>query len=145
MGKNKTKKDKNPRLIKGLPSINKSIKEEDINNINYPLFSFKYLQETSIRDCTERDFFFKFLIRLQKLSDLGWDKIQTSDRHSWGTEKIPISQIKPQIPLCITPDVTDLICFRANGDKRPFLGFRIGSIFHVVFIEARFNDIYDHG
>lgn len=149
MKRNKTKNNKsNGRsdllYIKGIPKISKSIKEEDINKVDYPLFCFKYMQEYSIKDCRNHEFFYKFLLRLKKLSILGWKEIAKDDKHSFGTENIPINQIIPQRPLFLTPDITELMCFRANGDKRPFLGFRIGNIFHVVFIEAKFNEIYNH-
>ena len=129
------------------PSKKVTIDRDSLSGIEYPVFCFKHLQLTSIKDCQEPRFFFKFLERLQKLSDLGWNGIRASQRHGFGTEKIPVGEIKPMLPSFITPDVSHFTVFRANGDNRPFLGVRNSNnnkLFHIVFIESRFNDIYDH-
>lgn len=138
------KKDKKI-TIKSLPNSAKSIDKKDLDSIEYPLFCFQYLQENSIKESKDPVFFYSFLMRLKKLSELGWKEIRISKPHSFGTEKIPVSEIKPQLPSFITPDITELTVFRASGDNRPFLGFQTGNVFHVIFIEAVFNDIYDHG
>ena len=98
----------------------------------------------SIKDCKDYDFFFRFLERLQKLSELGWKEINKSNRHGFGTEKIPTDQIKPKFPEFITPDVNFLTAFRATGNNHPFLGIQNGKIFHIIYIESKFGDIYDH-
>ena len=128
-------------------SFIKDITEEHIGgyeSIDYPLFSFKYLQEHSIRDCKDHKFFFDFLIRLRKLSELGWEQIRTSARHSFGMEKIPRESIIPQIPNFITPDVEELHVFRSNGNNTALVGLQINKIFHVFFIETKHGDIYKH-
>ena len=33
----------------------------------------------------------------------------------------------------------------AVGNNLPFIGFREGKIFHILFIETAFGDIYNHG
>ena len=90
--------------------------------------------------------FFDFLIRLKKLSELGWNKIRESQRHSFGMEKIPISSIrpKPQYPSFITPDVTDFSVFRSNGNNTGLVGLQVEKIFYVFYIEAKHGDIYKH-
>lgn len=115
------------------------------HGIDYPVFSFKYLQEDSIKGCKDADFLNKFIIRLMKLSSLGWKEIRKSGRHGFGTEQIHISQIKPKKRVSITEDIDYLTVFRAHGDNRPFLGLNVYGIFHVIYIEANFCDIYDHG
>ena len=135
---------------KGKPKIIKGIKDK--NNINsnthfadYPVFSFKYLQEYSLEDCNDATFLVNFLFRLRKLSKLGWKGIETSNRHSYGTEHIPIKQFKPKThPSIITPDVDKLCIFRSNGDNRSFAGIRKGNIFEIIYIEAKINDLYPH-
>lgn len=132
-----------------MPSIKKNnnqqnkIKVPSENNVqlNYPVFCFRHLQPLPNKD---HKFYCEFIERLKKLSNLDWKTIDVTQKHSFGTEKIPISQIKPQLPNFVTPEITHLLVFRANGDNRPFLGLRNGSIFHIVFIEERFNDIYNH-
>ena len=109
------------------------------------LFSFKYLQNRSISKVTKSQFYYQFLFRLKKLSELGWGKIGRSDKHSFGIEPIPISQIKPKfnIPI-LTDDVNKLSVFRASGDNHIFAGIRSGNVFFIIFVEAQFGDFYDH-
>ena len=145
----KSRKEKNKKgndiLIKEPKGQKKSLNKADLfDSIDYPIFCFKHLQSVSISDCTDGTFFYKFLERLNKLSNLGWNEIRLSERHSFGMEKIPVEKIHPSLPPFITPDVEDLSVFRAAGDNRPFLGIQNDKIFHVIFIETKFGDIYDH-
>ncbi|MCA0380740.1 MAG: hypothetical protein LCH58_01160 [Bacteroidetes bacterium] len=111
----------------------------------YPVFCFKYLQPCSYLKCNDASFFIEFLERMQKLGELGWKEIDKSGRHSFGTEKIPVKQIKPQLkPSILTPDVTELTVFRATGNNLPFLGIRLNDTFQVIYIETQFGDIYNH-
>lgn len=119
----------------------------DFAKIDYPLFSFRYLRTVSINKCEDPDFFFKFLQRLKKLSELGWSEIRRSRRHLYGLEHIFKSQIKPDLNCVgeiITDDVEKLHVFRVDSNNHPFVGLQIGRIFHVIFIEANFGDVYDH-
>ncbi|MDR2729011.1 MAG: hypothetical protein LBB56_07745 [Chitinispirillales bacterium] len=134
MSKPKNKLDK-PNKIK--------IPRKDFVELDYPIFCFKHLQ-TEPNPKNRSGFYAEFISRLKKLSNLGWSEINRSHRHSFGTEKIPVEQIKLQKPQFITPDITNLIVFRAAGDKRPFLGIQKGNTFHVIFIEESFGDVYDH-
>lgn len=139
MGKTKDK----PK-IKKVPK-NDTIDTDNLNGIDYPVFCFRYLQDISIKECEYSKFFYNFLFRLKKLSELGWKEIRKADRHGFGMEKIPINKIKAQELLSIiTPDVEYLSVFRANGDNRPFIGIQNRSVFHVLFVETNFGDIYEH-
>ena len=129
------------KKIKQEEKINKS----SLSNIDYPVFCFKHLQDCSIKDCKNADFFKKFLFRLKKLCDLGWKEIRQSDRHSYGAERINIDQVNPtKKPSILTPDVEKLIVFRATGDNHAFLGIKKEPVFHVIYIEAEFGEIYRH-
>lgn len=145
--KKKNNTDDDLNFIKNIINQKKiSCKEiELLSDIDHPLFSFKYLKNISINKCNDASFFRDFLIRLQKLSELGWEKIRTSHRHAYGMENIPREQIVPQaqIPSFITREV-NLSVFRANGDNRTFVGFQHGKIFYILFIEAAFGDICPH-
>ena len=122
-----------------------SIGKEKSDELDYPIFSFKYLQDVSYLESGDADFLAKFIHRLHKLSTLGWKGIRTSQRYSFGTEQLEYNQIKPKdkIPSFITPE-TKFTVFRAHGDNRPFLGIQEKNTFHIIFIEAKFGDIYDH-
>lgn len=146
MSRKKTKaKIKSNKFIKQ-PQNDFHINETDVErlaSIDYPLFSFKYLKETSFTEHGDIQFFRDYLLRLKKLSNLSWKEIRQSDRHSYGTELISREQIHPNLPNEITKDV-NLLVFRSNSDKRSMVGFRVWNIFYVVFLEARHNDIYNH-
>lgn len=120
---------------------------EDFSNIDYPLFSFKYLRPNSIKNCADPVFFFNFLMRLNELSNAGWDGIRQSHRHKLGMESLPLNKFKPSLDCLsdiITRDVKKLHVLRADNKRHPFVGLQVGKIFHVFFIEATFGDIYGH-
>ncbi len=127
-----------PRNLERKKISTSSLKE---TKFDYPIFCFKYLQLNSNGDYK---FYFEFIKRLNKLCNLTWNEINVSQRHGFGIEKLPVEQIKPKLPKFITPDVKYLLVFRANGDNRPFLGLRKDNIFHIIFIEERFGDVYNH-
>ena len=117
------------------------IPSQNSTPLDYPVFCFRHLQTEPKKDFK---FYADFIERLKKISSLNWNEILIADRHGFGTEKIPVTQIKPMLPKFITPEISDLIVFRANGDKRPFLGLRNGSVFHIIFLEEKFGDVYNH-
>ena len=123
---------------------NVSIDRDVLSHDDYPTFCFKYLSSVSIRDCKSPEFFVEFLLRLKKLSELGWKEIRQSHKHSFGMEKIPVEKIRPQLPVCVTPDVKHLHVLRATGSNLPFVGVEMQKVFRVLFIETAFGDIYDH-
>lgn len=116
---------------------------ESIRKPHYISFGFRYLHEASYVNCNKADFFIKHFKRLQQLSQLTWEQIDVSNRHSFGYEKIPVTSIKVKVNL--TEDVKNLMVFRATGDNHSFLGIREEDVFQVVFIESDFGDIYSHG
>ncbi|MDR2145227.1 MAG: hypothetical protein LBE91_02040 [Tannerella sp.] len=135
---------KKRKKIKDIHDDN-NIEKENIEKYGYPKFCFKYLQEVSFNKSNDFYFFIDFLLRLKKLSELGWNEINKSDRHSYGYELISINQIRQnKLPEIITKDMKTLTVFRANGQNKPFIGIRNGDIFHIIFIETNFGDVYNH-
>lgn len=138
------KKQPNNILIKNA-SRQHSIRKKDVEDIDFPIFSFKYLQDYSIKECSDPKFLLDFLFRLKKLAELGWQNIATAHRHSYGFELIDIDCFKhKEHPSCVTPDVNKLYVFRASGDNRTFAGIRIRNRFEVIYIEGKINDMYNH-
>lgn len=146
-------KKKSNRVDDDLAAVNDLVSKSVVSakelvsysQIEHPIFSFKYLSDFSYSKCRDASFFRDFLSRLQKLSDLGWKKIALSHRHSFGTEKIDVSQIKPKgkLPPFVTDDMK-LEVFRAAGNNLPFVGLRDGRTFHIFLIETSFGEVYDH-
>lgn len=118
---------------------------ETMTKINYPLFSFRYFNDVSVRDCLNPKFFIDFLNRLRSLSILGWEEIRRSSRHSYGMEPISKTQIKHSglLPPFVTREV-ELHVFRAVGDNRVMVGLQEGKLFHVFFVETRFGEVFSH-
>ncbi len=153
MGKNnknkqkQSNKDNSLRFIKNaIENKNISLSEvERLTNINYPLFSFRYFNDISAKNCKDHKFFLDYINRLQKLSELGWDGIRKSQCHSFGMESMPRESIHHNglLPPFVTKEVK-LHIFRAVGDNRVMVGLQEGKIFHVFFIESRFGDISPH-
>ncbi len=148
MGKNKSKnkKSKQTEQFIKLPETAKSINPSliaSLSSIDYPLFSYKHLQNVSFGKQKDASFFHEFIHRLHQYSNLGWQEMQTSGRHSFGFEYLPQNVMKPQLPSVVTPEV-NLMVLRSANDNRALVGFREWNIFHIIFIEANFNDIYNH-
>ncbi|PNE29049.1 hypothetical protein BHU09_03710 [Tannerella sp. oral taxon 808] len=135
-------------------SLVKELRDENARvgiyeQVDHPLFSFKYLQEDSIDKYDVNKGgkpYFDFLMRLKKLSELGWKVIRTSGRHGFGMEKVSRSRIIPQKPLppFITPEVEDLHVFRSKGDNTALVGWQMEKVFYIFYIELRHGDIYRH-
>lgn len=136
------KKGKQFKIKNVQPEV--AIEKNKVLEEDYPVFCFKYLSDVSIKDCKKSEFFIDFLMRLKKLSELGWKEIRGSHRHGFGMEKIPTENIHPKLPSCITPEVKHLHVFRATGGNLPFVGLEMQKVFRVFFIETNFGDIYNH-
>ena len=60
-----------------------------------------------------------------------------------GAEQIPRDRIKRPIPVAVTEDVTFFYSLHYVAKKR-FIGYRIGQIFYILWIDHSF-EVYDHG
>lgn len=84
-----------------------------------------------------------FAATLQKLCSLRWKQIITAPRHGNGAEFMPKSSIKARIPAKFQ-DVDRFLVLRYHA-KRPMVGTRVKDVFHVLWIEREFNELYSHG
>jgi len=109
-----------------------------------PAFSFEHLQRShcisEMPDHSERGL---LLEAFRKLGTMTWAQINSCHRHGLGYERMPFEKIHAPRPSCISDD-TNLLVFRWKG-KLPFVGFREGRVFHVLWVEVNFGDLYDHG
>lgn len=115
----------------------RSIPEE-----GYPLLSFRHLQpqfraeKMSQRQCSE------FLIKWAKRSHYTWKELNIHKRHALGFEMLPRKRIKPKPPEFLQQD--SYMVFRHEGNL-PFVGFKAGDVFYVLWVEVKYGDLYDHG
>jgi hypothetical protein len=83
-----------------------------------------------------------FAKTLQKLSALTWKQLLAAPRHGQGFELLPVSQIKPTLPPQFDGQAKVMV-FRYDG-RLPMAGIRANDIYHVLWIEPEFNQLYDH-
>jgi hypothetical protein len=83
-----------------------------------------------------------FALTLQQRCKMTWGEIKAANRLKAGTELMPVNQIKPSIPERFQ-DTDKFLVFRYHG-LHPMLGVRINEVFHVLWIENIFGDVYDH-
>ncbi len=72
-----------------------------------------------------------------------WIDIKQADRHALGTELLPIDKIRYRIPAPFE-DHDRVMVFRYSGNL-PMVGVRVREVFHVLWIEDAFGNVYDHG
>lgn len=122
------------------------IREPVVGNVPEKIvFGFSELRQYSYTEAAnDGKFFIKFLERMKKLGELTWDTVFTTQRHSFGAEKIPVSSLRSNVRKLVPSGMDSLLALRATGDNHVFLGYRDGDIFQVLFIEHEFGDVYDH-
>jgi len=85
----------------------------------------------------------ELLLKWSKRVQHSWTELQTHGKHGLGYEMIPASMIKPQCPHETLAQDKYLV-FRHQGNL-PMIGFKAGTVFHVLWIEAEYNAVYEHG
>jgi hypothetical protein len=79
----------------------------------------------------------------QQRASMTWTELHQAGRHGQGYEQISRSSLRAPIPAAFA-DREKFHVFRYSG-KRPMAGVRAGDVFHIVWIEAAFGELYDHG
>ena len=108
-----------------------------------PKFCLNFLRDGFAVHALEAQGQAAFAKTLQKLASMKWKELITAGRHGHGTEQIPAGQIKAPIPPQFQ-DQEKFLVFRYNG-MLPMAGVRVRDIYHVLWIEPIFNQLYDHG
>lgn len=85
----------------------------------------------------------EFAMALYKRRGMTWTEIQQAPKLGLGSEKMPAASIRATIPRAFS-DVEDFLVLRYSG-KLPMAGVRVGDVFHIVWLEPQFGDLYDHG
>jgi hypothetical protein len=107
-----------------------------------PAFSLKYIQKKYSIENMPDDEKISLINRLSILSKMSWGDIKTAPRHGLGQEQIKRDSFNVAIPDFATPDVK-FLSLRYNG-KKPFVGFRDGKIFYILWVDYNFS-VYNHG
>lgn len=108
------------------------------SNQQYPVFSFKHLQDQyGITSCNA----VACVLQLRQVSQLTWGQWMQCPREGMGFEKIDRASINPEIPQAITNDVKHFLSFRFTDGR--VIGFRDETIFYIVWTDGKFA-VYDH-
>ncbi len=85
----------------------------------------------------------EFAKSIERLSKMTWRQIRLAYKHGNGSEPLPKNQILRNIPERFA-DQEKFVVLRYDGNL-PMVGVRIEDTFHVIWVEAAFGDVYDHG
>jgi hypothetical protein len=110
-----------------------------------PAFSFEKMEDGSGHsfNCGQDDDRLYLAKRMFMLSRMPWKQIRGAPRKGSGSEEIPRAQVKHAVPASVTPDVEYFHSLHYVGKKR-FLGYRVGQVFYVLWVDHDFK-VYDHG
>jgi hypothetical protein len=117
--------------------------EQNIDDLP-PAFSFEKMQDGSGNsfNCCEDGDRLALAHRIFMLSRLPWKQIRQAPATGLGSEQIPRFRIKRPIPNGVTEDVDSFTSLHYSGKKR-FLGYRVGQIFYVLWVDHSF-EVYKH-
>jgi hypothetical protein len=108
-----------------------------------PKFCLRHLHSDHDVGCLDQEHRAGFAMSLQSRARMTWQEIRQASRHGLGTERIPRAQIHPPIPDDFQ-DQESFTVLRYHG-LLPMVGTRSKDVFHILWIEAKFGDVYDHG
>lgn len=140
MADRNSKKGKRPENSGSVLAVDTSTPQTALKNVK---FCLNHMQPGfSIEDLT-KDARAEFAMALFKRRGMTWTEIQQAPKHGLGSEKMPASSIRATIPRAFS-DMDDFLVLRYSG-KLPMAGVRVGDVFHIVWVEPQFGDLYDHG
>lgn len=109
-----------------------------------PKFCLAYLQKGfDVASLPDKEAKAAFADALAIRAKMTWRALKAAPKHGLGLETIGESSIRAPIPEAFQ-DQEKFLVFRYYG-KLPMAGVRILDVFHVIWIEPKFNDLYDHG
>jgi hypothetical protein len=108
-----------------------------------PKFCLHHLQNGFQVSDLDKDKQSDFALALEKRRSMTWQELMTAPHLGLGFELMPKGEIIPPIPTFFQ-DAKRFHVFRYCG-KLPMAGVRVNDVFHIVWIEGKFGDLYDHG
>jgi hypothetical protein len=112
------------------------------HSTGHPKFCLLFLQRGFDVANLDKDRRADLALTLQQRSSMTWTELHQAGRHGQGYELIPRQRLSAPIPA-VFADRDRFLVFRFSG-KLPMAGVRSGDVFHIVWIEAGFNELYDH-
>lgn len=143
MAKKSKRKGTRPTRSSTAPADSKVLESVKAAREEYPVLSTRFLQDGWGFDELTDPMRLSFLQKWHKRSAISWKELASHPRHGLGSEYIPSRQIKPRVPRQFQ-EVDKFRVFR-HHDNLPFAGWKDRGIFYVLWIESRYNDLYDHG
>lgn len=134
------------RTRKGAPPIGNAGRLESVTPVEptdggHLLLSFRHLQPRfGVEDMSDKQRS-DFLVKWAKRFQFTWKELIQQPKHGLGYEEIPCGKFHPQKPDFL--DIPKYMVFRHQGNHA-FAGFKGGDTFYVLWIEARYNDLYPH-
>lgn len=108
-----------------------------------PKFCLQYLQRGYDINNLPQNQRASFAMALQERCTMTWREITVARYGGLGIEFIPASQIRGPIPVQFQD--RDRFLMLRYHDRLPFGGVRVQDVLHVLWIEARYGDLYNHG
>lgn len=142
----KGKESKKPRRDRGKPPVPVVGVVSDLShNFQNFTYSFDHMHQDYCADQLSDSRRAKFHQSLEKRRPLTWSAIQGLDRHKLGYEWLSPSKKKMSVDIPEAfPHKDQFMVFR-YFDKLPMGGVRDQNVFHVVWVERHFGEVYDHG
>jgi hypothetical protein len=143
MGRGKSRFRPSQPPNKGEKIAPQPIPTEGSTNGQRPIFNLEHLGgDYCLSACTTEEKA-AFADTIHRLSKLTWGEIHRAPRHGLGSEIIDRASMgKRTYPPDATEDV-NMLAFRFHG-KAPMVGYRIGRVFTVLFLDRDFT-LYPHG
>jgi hypothetical protein len=114
------------------------------SNDLHPLFCFQYLCKGFRIEELSKDQQAQLALSLGIIARYSWQDCTLASKHSQiGTELLGVECIKrDKVPEF--SEVSKYTVFRYTGANHPMIGVRTGNVFHALWIEQEFGDVYDH-
>ena len=129
------------------PKASKGSYEVPAEPVNYddesPKFCLRFLAAGFDVHALDPEKQASFAKTLQKLASSRWMDLKLAPRHGQGSELIPAREFKAPIPPRFQAEPKFMV-FRYHA-KLPMAGVRVDDVYHVLWIEPEFNDLYNHG
>jgi hypothetical protein len=138
MAKGKVRGNKPSSLGTRLPEAPPPLSYDEEN----PKFCLRYLRTGFDVHALSPQRQAAFAKTLQKLAASQWKELITSPYKGQGIELLPVGQIKPSLPARFGGQPKVMV-FRYDG-KLPMAGVRVRDVYHVLWIEPEFNQLYNH-